>query len=109
MAACRVGNVRLCPKVQQSSDLADRPGKIGEDVPTRIIVHLILPDECGYAQQRVRGKRVLVSRRYVPREHPLSLILIGLVVRIRDLEPVARGEHIQVESVFRAWLEIKAV
>ena len=45
----------------------------------------------------------------IPGEHALVLILRQLVVAVGDLEPVARGEEVQVEGVLPVGLVVEAV
>src|SRR5437870_550481 len=72
-------------------------------------MNLILTHPAIDRKQRVRVERMLETRRDVEAQHPLSLVLTGLIVCVRDLEPVSRGEQVQVESILSVRLKIDTV
>src|SRR6185437_16689921 len=84
-------------------------GQVCERIAAGIVIDKIAADP-RIDSEKCRGtKRVLVARRDVEALDLLALILSGLVIRVRDLEPVARGEEVEVERIVRPGLEIEPV
>src|ERR1043166_6177440 len=52
---------------------------------------------------------VLVARGDVPAQHALLLVLGQLIEAVRHLEPIPRGEQIEMEDVFGTGLPVEAV
>ena len=52
---------------------------------------------------------VLVRRGDAPGQHPLTLVLSQLIIRVGDLDPVPGGKKIEVEGVFAVGLEVEAI
>ena len=73
--ALRGGNIRSDAPVQKLPGLALCRGRVGERIAAGVVVELILPDIGIDRQQGVRVEGVLVSRRDVPGQHPLTLVL----------------------------------
>jgi hypothetical protein len=57
----------------------------------------------------VGTERVLVTGRDTPREDTLALILRQLIVRIWDLNPVSRGEQVEVNDILASGLVIEMI
>src|SRR5579884_318872 len=83
--------------------------RVIEWIAAWIIVHAILPHKRINGQQRARGERVLITERIALRPGLLALILRELIVRVRNLEPVACAEQIQMKRILAAGLIIDAV
>lgn len=80
-----------------------------ESIRAWIEIQAITPDKWVDRQQGPRTQRSLVSGRNVERDHLLPLILVGLVVGIRTLEPITCKEQVQVQYVSRTPIEIESV
>src|ERR1700681_4021850 len=57
----------------------------------------------------MRTESVLVPWSDAPSEHTLALILRQLIVGIRDLKPVSRGEEVQMNNILAAMLVIEMI
>ena len=65
-------------------------------------MYAILAHEGIERQQRACTERMLIPGSKIESDHLLTLVLVGLVEGIRNLEPVARQQEIGVERVLRA-------
>src|ERR1019366_642766 len=61
------------------------------------------------SQQGVGVEGVLVAWGDAPGSHVLALILCQLVIVVGDLDPVARGEQVEVERVLPVGLQVKMI
>src|SRR5690242_6613742 len=89
--------------------LALRRRRVCQRITARIVIELVLADIRIHRQQRMRIKRVLVAGSDVPRQHALALILSQLIVIVRNLDPVARREEVQMNRVHLVGLKIEAI
>src|ERR1019366_8826167 len=84
-------------------------GGVGKGIAAGIVIELVLADVRIDGQQGMRVEGVLETGSQAPGQHALVLILAERVVGIGNLDPVARGEQIQVEYVLPVGLIIEAV
>ena len=75
----------------------------------RVVVELILANIRIDGQQHVRIEGVLIAGSDAPGEHALALILRQLVVVVGNLNPVSRGEQVEVKDVFAVGLIVEAI
>ena len=84
-------------------------GRVGEGIAGGIVVDLVAAQEGIDREQGAGAEGVLISGRDVVGENFLALVLIGLVERVGHLEPVARGQQVEVKSVAGGGLPIETV
>ena len=95
--------------IGKAAVFADRGRRVGERIARGIVVHLIAAQEDIDREQGAGAEGVLISRRDVVGENLLALVLIGLVECVGHLEPVARGQQVEVKSVARGGLPVETV
>ena len=100
------GNIGLRAPVQQLPGLVLGGRRIGERIAAAVVEKFVLANVWIDRQQDVRVEGVLVARSDTPGEHAMPLILRQLVVVVGDLDPIARGEEIEMEDVVAARLEV---
>ena len=74
-----------------------------------IVVDLVAAQERVDGQQSAGAEGVLIAGRDVVGENLLTLILIGLVERVGHLEPVTRGQQVEVKRVAGGGLPVEAI
>ncbi len=74
-----------------------------------IVVDLVAAQERVDSQQGAGAEGVLIAGSDVVGENFLTLVLIGLVERIGHLEPVTRGQQVEVKRVAGGGLPIEAI
>src|SRR5207237_10874572 len=75
----------------------------------RVDMAAMLPDVWIDRQRCGRVECMLVAGRDVERNHLLSLILVRLVQRVRNLKPVAGQKEVHMQRVFIVGHKVKAV
>ena len=109
MPAFRDDHIRLDTPVQKLTALALGGGGVIKRVPATVVGELILTDVGIDGEERVGIDGVLVRRGDAPGQHPLTLVLSQLIIRVGDLDPVPGGKKIEVEGVFAVGLEVEAI
>src|SRR6202035_5583851 len=99
VAAGGKGQIASNAPVQQLPRLGLRGRGVVERIAAGVVIDLVFADVRIDGQQRGGTEGMLESRSDVPGKHALVLILRQLIVAVGYLEPVARGEEVQVESV----------
>src|SRR5450755_1491322 len=85
-------NVGLHAPVQELPVLTLRGGRIGEQIPAGVVIHLILPSVRVDCKQGMGAEGVLIPWSDVPGKYPLMLVLRQLIAIIGNLKPTARGK-----------------
>src|SRR5471032_2445438 len=103
------GQIASNAPVQQLPRLGLRGRSVAEGIAAGVVIDLVLADVRIDGQQRMGTEGVLEAGGDVPGEHALVLILPQLIIAVGDLEPVARGEEVQVERVAAVGLIVEAI
>ena len=84
-------------------------GVSAKRIAAGVVVDLIAAEERVDGQQGSGAEGVLIAGSDVEGENFLPLVLLGLVVGVGHLEPIARGQQIEVEGIAGGGLVIEAV
>src|SRR5919197_2845441 len=89
--------------------LPQRDLAVVERVAAAVEIHAVLAEEWIYGEQAVRAECVLVTGRKAEGCGTLLLVLIQLVVCVRDLEPVACAEDVEVKCIDARRLPVNTI
>ena len=95
--------------VEKLPRLALGGGRVLKRVAAAVERELVFADVRIQGEERVRAEYALVAGRDAPGHDALALVLAELIVGIGDLNPVARGEQVEMNRVAAVRLEVDAV
>ena len=96
-------------EIGERTVLSQGRGRIVQRIAAGIVVDLIAADERVDAHEGFRINRVLITGRDIERDDLLLLILVRLIVRVRNLHPVAGRHQVQVQGILSTGFEVHAV